>query len=81
MKSCCDEQGHDCLQARDCPIYKAKRRVRAGQPVPDDVTLWVRDTAELEAELERQWKSDLKAIVFVAACVLAFFLVVWGTLP
>jgi hypothetical protein len=76
--SCCDEQGHDCLQSRDCPHYKHKRRVRAGQPAPD-VTLWVKDTDELERELDRQWRSDLKGIVFVAACILSFFLVVWAT--
>jgi hypothetical protein len=44
--------------------------------------VWIAKTeAELEAELERQWRSDLKAIVFLASCILAFFLIVWGTLP
>jgi hypothetical protein len=56
-------------------------RQRAGKPADyDKVELWVRDTDELEAELEKQWKSDLKAILFVASCILAFFLIVlWST--
>ena len=33
-KTCCDEQGHDCLQSDACPIYQQRRRVRAGQPAP-----------------------------------------------
>jgi hypothetical protein len=59
---------------------KPTRRVRAGQPAPD-IGKWVKDIDEMERELDKQWASDLKAIVFVAACVLSFFLVVWSTLP
>jgi hypothetical protein len=76
--NCCDDNGN-CRQGRDCPVRVCRQR--AGKPADySKVDLWVRDTAELEAELEKQWKSDLKAIVFVAACVLSFFLIVWGTL-
>jgi hypothetical protein len=31
--SCCEEQGFNCRQGRDCPV-RATRRVRAGQPAP-----------------------------------------------
>jgi hypothetical protein len=56
-------------------------RQRAGKPADySKVELWVKDLDEVEKELEKQWRSDLKAIVFVAACILAFFLVVlWST--
>jgi hypothetical protein len=56
-------------------------RQRAGKPADYDDPIWIAKTnAELDAELERQWKRDLRSIVFIASCVLAFFLVVWGTL-
>jgi hypothetical protein len=75
---CCDANG-ECNQGRDCPVRVCRQR--AGKPADySKVELWVRDTDELEAELEKQWKSDLKAILFVASCILAFFLVVlWST--
>jgi hypothetical protein len=55
-------------------------RQRAGQPAKyDDVELWQQYQQDKEQE-EKQWKSDLKAIVFVASCILAFFLIVlWST--
>jgi hypothetical protein len=77
MKHCCEEQGYNCQQGRKCT-----RRVRAGQPVPDNVELWQRldPVAEWEAEANRQFKSDMKSIIFIAACVLSFFLIVlWST--
>jgi hypothetical protein len=44
--------------------------------------VWIaKSNKELEAELQEQFKSDLKSIVFIASCILAFFLVVWSTLP
>jgi hypothetical protein len=76
--SCCDDQGHDCLQSDACPHYKHKRRVRAGQPAPD-VTLWIKDIDKVEKQMEDEWRSDLKAILFVASCILAFFLIVLVT--
>jgi hypothetical protein len=76
--NCCDEQGN-CRQGRDCPARVCRQR--AGKPADySKVDLWIKDTAELEAELEKQCRSDLKAILFVASCILAFFLVVlWST--
>jgi hypothetical protein len=57
-------------------------RQRAGKPADYDSPIWLaRQQEELEAELDRQWKRDLRSIVFIASCILAFFLVVWGTLP
>jgi hypothetical protein len=53
-------------------------RQRAGKPA--DYTIFTKGIEEVEAESERQAKSDLKSIVFIASCILAFFLVVWGTL-
>jgi hypothetical protein len=76
--NCCDEQG-DCRQGRDCPVRVCRQR--AGKPANyTQIENWVKDMDELEKEMEKQWSSDLKAIVFVAACVLSFFLIVWGTL-
>jgi hypothetical protein len=56
-------------------------RQRAGQPARYDDALWLAKTnAQLEEELRKQWRRDLKAIVFIASCILSFFLValVWG---
>jgi hypothetical protein len=76
---CCDANG-ECRQGRDCPVRVCRQR--AGKPADYNNPVWLAKTeAELEAELERQWRRDLKSIVFIASCVLAFFLVVWGTLP
>jgi hypothetical protein len=75
--SCCDDNDHDCLQSRDCPIYKAKCRQRAGKPADYNNPVWVAKTnAELEAELERQWRRDLKSIVFIASCIVSFAVIV-----
>ena len=69
-KSCCDENGHDCLQSRDCPVYQQRRRVRAGQPAPpilidpDDYT---------ERELP-PWKAG----VFVAGIIVVIGLFALG---
>jgi hypothetical protein len=77
--NCCDAAGN-CNQGRDCPARKTCRQ-RAGQPADyNKVELWIKDTDAMERELERQWRSDLKSIVFIAACILSFFLLVWGTL-
>jgi hypothetical protein len=67
MKSCCEEQNFNCHQGKLCRKREA---------------IWLAKTeAELDAELEKQWRRDLRSIVFIASCVLAFFLIVWGTLP
>ena len=80
MKSCCEEQGFDCLQSRDCPVYKQKCRQRAGKPADYDSPVWLAKTeAELEAELERQWKRDLRSIVFIASCIATFAIIVLVT--
>jgi hypothetical protein len=72
--TCCDEQGHNCQQGKKCI-----RRVRAGQPPPEGI--WkCPDPAEWEKEANEQWYSDLKSILFVASCTLAFFLIVWSSL-
>jgi hypothetical protein len=76
-EDCCT---YECEQGKHCPVRKTCRQ-RAGKPADySKVDLWIKDTAELEAELDKQWRSDLKAIVFVASCILAFFLIVlWST--
>jgi hypothetical protein len=57
-------------------------RQRAGKPADySKVELWVKDMDELEREMDKQWNSDLKATLFVASCVLSFFLIVWSALP
>jgi hypothetical protein len=73
---CCT---YTCEQGKHCPVRVCRQR--AGKPADySKVDLWIKDTAELEAELDKQWRSDLKAIVFVASCILAFFLIVlWST--
>ena len=44
--------------------------------------IWIAKTnAELEEELEKQWKRDLKSIVFIAACIVSFFIIVLVTAP
>jgi hypothetical protein len=61
---------------------KPTARQRAGKPADySKVELWVKDMDELEREMDKQWQSDLKSILFVVSCILAFFLIVWGTLP
>ena len=78
MKTCCEQQGYNCYQGRDCPVRVCRQR--AGKPADYTIFTSTDSVADLEAECERQAKSDLKAILFIASCVLAFFLVVWGTL-
>ena len=77
--NCCNEAG-DCRQGRDCPVRACRQR--AGKPADYNNPVWVAKTnAELEAELTRQWRRDLRAIVFIGSCILSFFLVAyfWGT--
>jgi hypothetical protein len=73
--NCCDEQGN-CRQGRDCPVRVCRQR--AGKPA--DYTIFTKGIEEVEAESERQAKSDLKSILFIASCILAFFLIVWSSL-
>ena len=73
-KSCCDEQGHDCLQSDACPVYQQRRRVRAGQPAPP-IFLDPVDTDEDDGEPLSDSKSALvvlviMALVFVATAVI-----------
>jgi hypothetical protein len=78
--NCCDAAGN-CNQGRDCPARKATCRQRAGKPAKFDADVWIAKTeAQLEAELVKQWQRDLRAILFVASCILSFFLVAlfWG---
>lgn len=77
--NCCDDNG-DCRQGRDCPARVCRQR--AGKPADYTDPIWIaKNESEIEAELQRQWRRDLRSIVFIAACILAFFLIVWGTLP
>jgi hypothetical protein len=73
--SCCDDNGN-CRQGRDCPVRVCRQR--AGKPA--DYTIFTKGIEEVEAESERQAKSDLKSILFIASCILAFFLIVWSSL-
>jgi hypothetical protein len=76
-EDCCT---YECEQGKHCPVRTCRQR--AGKPADYTDPVWIaKNEAELEAELEKQWRSDLKAIVFLASCILAFFLIVWGTLP
>jgi hypothetical protein len=50
----------------------------SNKPTPPD--LWKQYQMDVQEE-ERMWRRDLKSIVFIGSCILAFFLVVWGTLP
>jgi hypothetical protein len=76
----CPPCNNNCAQGSECPARVCRQR--AGKPADYDSPVWLaRQQEELDAELERQWKRDMRSIVFIASCVLAFFLVVWGTLP
>jgi hypothetical protein len=45
-----------------------------------DDPVWLAKTeAELDAELERQWKRDLRSIVFIASCMVTFAIIVLVT--
>jgi hypothetical protein len=55
-------------------------RQRAGRPADYNNPVWIAKTnAELDAELEKQWKRDLRSIVFVASCIVSFFIIVLVT--
>jgi hypothetical protein len=42
--------------------------------------MWIaKSQEELDAELERQWKRDLKSIVFIASCIVTFAIIVLVT--
>ena len=80
MKSCCEENGHDCLQGRDCPVYQQRRRVRAGQPAPPILL----DPVEVEVEEDEEQLSDTAAMVAVVVIILvvaACAALVVGVLP
>jgi hypothetical protein len=72
-KSCCDEQGHDCLQSRDCPIYQQRRRVRAGQPAPP-ILIDPVDIDDKNDELPA-WLSAL--IVYMLMAVVGLMAFAW----
>jgi hypothetical protein len=75
--NCCDDNG-DCRQGRDCPVSTCRQR--AGKPADYNSPIWLaRQQEELDAELERQWKRDLKSIVFIASCIVTFAIIVLVT--
>jgi hypothetical protein len=42
--------------------------------------IWLaKQEEELERELEKQWRRDLKSIVFIASCILSFAIIVLVT--
>jgi hypothetical protein len=52
-------------------------RQRAGKAADYTDPIWIaKNEAELEAELERQWRRDLKSIVFIASCIVSFAVIV-----
>lgn len=74
----CPPCTHDCNQGRECPAKVCRQR--AGKPADYDSPIWLaRQQEELEAELERQWKRDLKSIVFIASCIVTFAIIVLVT--
>lgn len=77
MKSCCEENGHDCLQGRDCPVYQQRRRVRAGQPAPPILL----DPVEVEEEEELSDTAAIVAVVVIILVVAACAALVVGVLP
>jgi hypothetical protein len=55
-------------------------RQRAGRPADYNDAVWIAKTnAELEEELDRQWKRDLRSIVFIASCIVTFAIIVLVT--
>jgi hypothetical protein len=55
-------------------------RQRAGKPADYNDPVWIaKSQEELDAELERQWRRDLKSIVFIASCILSFAIIVLVT--
>jgi hypothetical protein len=71
-KSCCDEQGHDCLQSDACPIYQQRRRVRAGQPAPP---IFLTPVETDEPDELPAWLSAL--IVFMLMAVVGLMAFAW----
>jgi hypothetical protein len=70
--------GQDCQQGRACPVRTTRQR--AGKPADYNDAIWIAKTnAELEEELEKQWRRDLKSIVFIASCILSFAIIVLVT--
>jgi hypothetical protein len=75
--NCCDEAGN-CTQDKNCPVRTCRQR--AGKPADYNSPVWLaRQQEELDAELERQWKRDLKSIVFIASCMVTFAIIVLVT--
>jgi hypothetical protein len=71
-QDCCT---YECEQGKHCPVRKCRQR--AGQPAKYDDEIWIaKSNEELEAELERQWRRDLKSIVFIASCIVTFAIIV-----
>jgi hypothetical protein len=76
--NCCNDAG-DCRQGRDCPARVCRQR--AGKPADyNQIEIWQQYHKDAEEE-DRQWKSDLRSIVFIASCVLTFFIIVLVTMP
>jgi hypothetical protein len=72
--NCCNDNG-DCRQGRDCPVRTCRQR--AGKPADYTDPIWIAKTPEeVEAELQRQWRRDLKSIVFIASCIVTFAIIV-----
>ena len=75
--NCCDEAGN-CRQGRDCPVRTCRQR--AGKPADYTDPIWIaKNQEELERELEKQWKRDLRSIVFIASCIVTFAIIVLVT--
>lgn len=76
--NCCNDNG-DCRQGRDCPARVCRQR--AGKPADyDQIEIWQKFHKDAEEE-DRQWKSDLRSMVFIASCVVTFFIIVLVTMP
>jgi len=72
-RSCCDDNGHDCLQSHACPIYPQRRRVRAGQPAPP-ILIDPVDVKDDKDELPT-WMTGL--IVFALMVIIGLFAFGW----